>query len=97
MIQRNKAWIDLANKLYEIQQKISFLEDEKSKLHKELQILSDHKDSCAAGYEFKECSRAGIVNYKIIPELKDLDLSQYRNSDVSYWKLTYKKPFKEIL
>ena len=97
MITRNKEWIDVAAKLHEIKEKIAFLEQEESKLSTQLKELSEHKDSCGGGFEYKTTERLGSVNYKDIPELKDIDLSPYRKDSVSSWRLTLKKQFKEIL
>jgi len=97
MIRRNVEWIRVASKLKETTDKIAYLNQVKSKLSEELQILSDYKDSCGDGYEFKTVTRIGTINYKDIPELKDIDLSPYRGIETSYWKLSFKKQYKEIL
>jgi len=97
MIERNKEWILVAQRYEDLTQKIKFLTEEKSKAYKILQELSEHKDSCGGGYEFKTYDRLGTVNYKSIPELKNIDLSIYRADNVNCWKLTFIKQFKEIL
>jgi len=97
MIIRNTEWVEVASKLKEMQDKIKFLESEKSKLSIQLQELSEYKDSCGGGFEYKTTERLGTINYKDIPELRNVDLSIYRNDIISCWKLSYKKQFKEIL
>lgn len=97
MIQRDAEWVRVASQLKETTDKIAYLNQVKSKLSEELQILSDYKDSCGDGYEFKTINRIGTINYKDIPELKDIDLSPYRKEDTNYWKLNFKKQYKEII
>jgi len=97
MIIRDKEWVDIASKLKEIHDKIKFLESKKRRLSTLLVRLSDNKNSCAEGYEYKYLVRSGSVDYSLIPELKDMDLSMYRKEDVGYWKLTFNEQFKEII
>ena len=97
MIDRDNLWISVASELQELSKKIKFLESEKSKISKKLQILSGDEDSQGGGFEFKMVVRNGSVSYKDIPELKSVDLDFYRKPSINYWKLTFTEQFKEIL
>ena len=97
MIKRKQIWINAAAQLKDTTDKIDFLKSIKDEQSKRLQELSEFKDSSGGGYEFKEINRIGTIQYKNIPELKDLDLSAYRTEDSSFWKLNLKKQFKEIV
>ena len=97
MIKRNEVWIKAAAQLKETTDKIAYLKQVKDEQSKILQELSEFRDSSGGGYEFKEINRIGTIQYKNIPELKDLDLSAYRAEDSSFWKLNFKKQFKEIV
>ena len=97
MITRNAEWIQVAEKYKDLSDKIAYLTLEKSKLYEELKILSNYEDSCGGGYEFKSIDRIGTINYKDIPELKNVDLGKYRGDNINYFKLSFNKQFKEIL
>lgn len=97
MIIRGKEWIEVAAKLKETSDKITFLEGKKKELSKLLQELSEFKDSCGGGYEYKSSERVGTINYKIIPELQGIDLNPYRGVNLNIWRLTFKKQFEDII
>ena len=93
----NKTWLSKAEKLHDLSQKIKFLNDEKAILHKELVDLSEGKEFSFKGFKFSIISRPGSVDYAKIPVLKGLDLEPFRKDGISYFKLSFKKQFKEIL
>jgi len=97
MIERDNKWIEVASKLKTLQDKIKFLDIEKKKLSKLLQELSEFKDSCGGGFTYKAIERIGTINYKDIPELKDIDLSPYRSKPINIWRLSEIKQFTDIL
>jgi len=101
MKERNQEWIQLAEKLHDIQNKITYLESEKTKLSLKLRELSEFTDSCGANeegiFEYRAFDRVGSINYKDIPALKDMDLTPFRNKNVTFWKLMFKPQFEEII
>lgn len=93
MIQRNNYWVEKAQELKETQERLKFLKEKKAELELELRSLSNNVDSYGEGYKYKIFSRPGSVDYKLIPELKEIDLDKYRRDDVEFWKLSYTKQF----
>lgn len=93
MIQRDNNWIVIAKELQDTQSKLKFLKEKKSKIELELRLLSDGVSSTAGGYRYKIYTRPGLVDYKSIPALKDLDLDEYRKEEQKYWKLSFTEQF----
>lgn len=87
-------WLAAANELYEIQQKIKYLETQKKRVAQHLEELSSGQDSYGKGFEYKQITVKGVVDYKLIPELKDIDLEKYRKENISYWKLNFTKQYE---
>ena len=89
---KNK-WIITAQELLDIQEKLKFLKDRKFKVESNLRELSGNKSTELEGYKYNVFTRPGLVDYKSIPELKDLDLEKYRKEEQKFWKLSYTKQF----
>ncbi len=62
--------------------------EEELKIAKEsiIYVANDRSFRCR-GMNVTKCFRAGNVDYKQIPELKSVDLSQYRKSPTEYWSV----------
>ena len=86
-------WIVTAQELLDIQQKLKFLKDRKLTVESNLRELSENKSTELEGYKYNVFTRPGLVDYKSIPELKDLDLDKYRKEEISFWKLSFTKQF----
>ncbi len=65
----------------DMEQAKAFMDDAK----KQLIALADGKKSNISGVLVYEVERKGSVNYKNIPELKGVDLEQYRGDTSKYW------------
>jgi hypothetical protein len=92
-IAQNEVWIAVAEKLNKIQELKSYYTKIEQELKEELRSLSDNKSSEGGDFIFEVTFRAGTVEYARIPELKSVDLDQYRKDAVASWKL-YKKLVK---
>jgi len=86
-------WVITAQELLDIQDKIKFLKNRKLKVEVNLRELSNNESASGDGYRYSKFSRPGSVEYKLIPEIKGIDLDQYRKDEVNYWKLSYTKQF----
>jgi len=82
-----EQWNLLAAKLYEVQKEQSNLEEEARLLKKELIALSQEKNTCGYEYYLQQEIRKGSVDYSAIPELKTVNLEQYRKSPIISWRL----------
>ena len=49
---------------------------------------TEGKPTKAAGHTITKVVRKGSVNYKAIPELKEVDLEQYRKQSTTYWRIS---------
>lgn len=90
---RGNDWVELAKRLYEVTQEKKLLMLSERKLIDDLKAMSDHKSSAGGDplngdFKFEITERLGVVNYKIVPELRGLDLEQYRKEGSESWKLS---------
>jgi len=88
---RDENWVKAALRAYDIKKSISLLKKEEIEATNTLKTLSEGKSSVGGSYIFKKTSASGTINYKSIPELKDVDLEIYRNPPQERWTLTKKK------
>lgn len=86
-VQRDQNWINKAKKLYSIQEKRRQLEKLESILLDELRSISNEENSQGGGFIFENYLRLGSIEYKNIPELKAVNLENYRKPPVTCWKL----------
>ena len=84
---RSKQWIKTAYTAYDIKQEIKTLTEHYDSLMRRLKTLSHNKNSSGGDFIFKSYVSKGAVNYKAIPELKQIDLDQYRKDPIESWKL----------
>lgn len=80
-------WKKLAD---EYRDACTIIESEQNKLEEIKKRMIDHtggKDYKNHGFSLVKVKRSGSIDYKNIPELKVIDLEQYRGSEVEYWKL----------
>lgn len=92
-MENKNIWISTASELLEIQNKIKFLKAKQEVTAKILKSLSGDDGLAVEGYKYAPSTRKGSVAYKNIPELKSIDLDQYRGKEVTVWKLTFTKQF----
>lgn len=85
--QMDQGWIKTASELYEIQQQRKELQELESVLKADLVRMSHHKTAIGGKFVFSLSFRKGSINYKAIPELKNIDLETYRGEKVETWKL----------
>ncbi len=87
-VERGSVWIEKATELMKIKQIIKEYEVLEAQYLVELKKLSEDIPSCGGNFVFDCTIRKGTINYAIIPELKNLDLEQYRKEPVVAWKLS---------
>ncbi len=80
-------WVQAAEKAYELQQLAKKYNDLKREAMNTLQSISKYRSKIDGGFCFELSHRKGSVNYKNIPQLKYVDLDEYRGNDVDIWKL----------
>ena len=84
-----KEYQETADKYKELQIDIKEKQDELDCLKNIIVDISNHNNIDFVGdLKVTQVKRKGSVNYKIIPELKGVDLDWYRNADTSYYKIS---------
>jgi len=87
-IERGDIWIKKAQELAKLKQSLKQLETIVDLATQQLKDLSQGVDSKGGGYVFACSLRKGPIQYKDIPQLKGVDLEQFRGQSVETWKLT---------
>jgi len=78
---------EIAHMAYLAQTRRKRYEEEERSYLKKLKELCHNKTGVGDKYIYLLSMRKGSVDYAIIPELKSVDLDQYRHDDVAMWKL----------
>jgi putative phage-type endonuclease len=86
---------DLANHYVELSKKIEALEEAKELVKKSLITLCEHPRNIIGPLRLTQVNRVGNVDYAKVPELKGVDLEQYRKKPSTFWKLHYAEPARE--
>lgn len=88
-----KEFVNIAKELLEVQSKIKFLKVKAQELGTNLKSICNNETTSANGYTYQMIERKGTVKYSAIPELKDLNLDNYRSDPIITWKLIYQKQY----
>jgi putative phage-type endonuclease len=80
-----------AKKLKALKAKLDKLEEQYSKIEGELKTNPPHSKVECEGILISKIETSGSVDYKKIPELKNIDLDKYRGPSRTSWRLTFKK------
>ena len=81
-------WVQCARNLVDVQSKIKALQEEEEALRNQLIFLSDGNNAKGGGISLCQFFRRGSVDYSKIPELKGVDLDQYRKTGSTTWRIT---------
>lgn len=84
----DSIWQEYASRWKSVTDSIKELEVEEEQLRKQLIFLSGESNSKGAGISLCNVNRKGNVDYSKIPELKNIDLDQYRKASTSSWRIT---------
>jgi len=87
----NENWKDLASRYHEVVYLMNELGEEKEFLESQFILFSEGKNARGHGIVLSNVTRKGTVDYKSIPEIKSIDLEQYRKPSSSYWRVTADK------
>jgi len=80
-------WNVCASGYTEALEGIKFLEEQKEYWKKQLIDLSENKNCKGAGISLSKRLRKGTVNYNSIPEIKHINLDNYRKPALEYWQI----------
>lgn len=79
--------LDLIHKYDNLSAKIEDDTAQKNQVLEDIIKLCDNKPALINGRKLSEIERLGNVDYKLIPELKDIKLDKYRKKSSKYWRL----------
>lgn len=89
------SWMQVSGQLKEIlnekqilQIKLKHIEQQEAKLKEILIASCDGKNCRGNGITLELRTRKGLVDYSLIPELKNVDLELYRKCSTEYWKVS---------
>lgn len=82
-----ETFIAKARILYKVQQDLKKLTAECDQLKDELKKLTNDEGARAGGFHWTYDVRKGTIDYGKIPELKTINLEQYRKEETKAWKL----------
>lgn len=86
----SEAWELLAKKAYKINRERQQLTKEYDNLMQEILALAGNADLVGKEYEVKRTTRLGSIDYKLVPELRNINLEPYRKEAVMCWKIEYR-------
>lgn len=87
-IQRDdQEWYEVSSKWKIITSTIKDLERQEEEVRKRLIELCGESSCLGYGVSVTRIQRKGSVDYSRIPELKGVDLSQYKKEDSFFWKI----------
>jgi putative phage-type endonuclease len=81
-------WLAMADEWRTLSGMIKDLEAQEAELRKLLISTCDDQSCLGGGIAVSKVVRKGNIDYSKIPELKDVDLEQYRGQPVEYWKIS---------
>lgn len=72
-----------------LKRKLDSIQASYDAIEKEIKSNPPHVRVACAGIALTKVVRAGSVDYKKVPELKGVDLEQYRGAPITSWRLTF--------
>lgn len=89
--QTSEEWAQLASNWRSVRAQLQELESHEETLRRQLVSICEKQSSVGAGIRLSKVLRKGNVNYKLIPELKDVNLDKFRGSPIETWRFTEEK------
>jgi len=86
-IEQGSEWLEVAKELHEVQQRKKAVTEEETALKDSLKSLSNDRNARSEDYRYTRSVGSGRVDYKAIPELKNMDLSEFTGKPVISWRL----------
>jgi len=87
-IDESEERIKIAKEWAENRSTLELLEGVDKRLRDKLIELSGERNTVGGGVKIQICGRAGNVDYKAIPELKRVNLEEYRKPAVKFFRVT---------
>ncbi len=88
IIRKDHEWKQIANKWLDVNQKLKLLEKEELETRNLLINMSGQSNVMGAGIKLSKVVRKGSIEYKKIPDLKNVDLEKFRNETVVSFRIS---------
>jgi len=85
--EEDKDWLEYSTQWGILQAQKKFIEKQEKELKEAIVKSSDGRNCKGFGLTSLKIVRKGNVDYTAIPELKTIDLEQYRKAPSEYWKI----------
>lgn len=82
--------IHIARNAYQLTCLRKMIEEKEKKAYEILKLKSANEAAYFGDYFYNYTTRSGSIDYKKIPELKSVNLEDYRKDLVRVWKLDYR-------
>lgn len=84
----DKSSQELVGEWKRVKSSLAALQSEEESLRAALIMRYQDKPSELSGLKVELVKRKGSISYSSIPQLKELDLEQYRGDYIEYWKIS---------
>lgn len=83
----DEVWKETSQQWLNIHAQMKSLESEEKRLREALIQMAGSQNTTGGGIRLTRSLRKGNVQYAQIPELRNIDLEQYRKEPIEIWKL----------
>lgn len=83
----NDQWNSVAKEFLEAKRDLSWAKEREDMFKKQLIDMAQEKNCRGGGIMLKKIMKKGNIDYGKIPELKDVDLENFRKTPSSYWRI----------
>jgi hypothetical protein len=87
VVRSDAQWLEKANKWREAKCELEKWKEIEDTLRQELILLAGDNGTAGGGIQLSKSMRKGLVDYEKIPELKGVDLEQYRKPSAIAWRI----------
>jgi putative phage-type endonuclease len=87
VLKNDLEWSRAASEWKDTNLQLQYLKKKEDDLRKRLIGMCDQSNCMGSGIKMSKIVRKGVVDYKAIPELKDIDVDKYRKSPVETWRI----------
>lgn len=94
-VQKDKAvdmsndnrWEELSDRYAYLKLEVDHYQERLEKTKQDMITLANNRDCKGNGVRLSKIEKKGSIDYNSIPELKSIDLEQYRKPSTTYWKV----------
>lgn len=88
IVRNDLDWNFFSEEYKKKKKEMEILEIEVDSVKESLVKLSSNENCCGSGIKVSKIYRKGNIDYRLIPELKNVDLENYRKAIIQSWRIT---------